>query len=350
MSRHSVGVHSRARTSSRRWWVPTTVVHASGTATLERPETVAVVPTEPLKTPSHRRAEPTRAKARRAPRDDGAVWIISAALMIFAALLLGFVADVVFVSQVHEVRTQQVLLSDYRSDLANAVAPVGQTDSNGSLLAPGTPVAILAIPTLGVSQVVVEGTASGQTMDGPGHRRDTPLPGQPGISLVFGRQAAFGGPFGDLRSLRPGDPITVTTGQGEQKYAVMDVRREGDPMPQALAEGESRLTLVTADGTPYVPDGVLRVDAKLTSPVQPMPPRVLSAAALAPAEQAMAGDPGVWIGVVLWGQALLLAALALTWCRTRWGVWQAWVIGVPVLGFLGLAVANQLVQLLPNLM
>jgi len=350
MSRHSAGALGNGRINSRRWWVPTTIVYASSAATLERTEKAEFAPSRTVTTPSHGSSGSARTKARRAQRDDGAVWVTSAALMIFAALLLGFVADVVFVSQVQEVRTQQVLLSDYRSDLANGVAPVGQTDSNGNLLAPGTPVAILAVPTLGVSEVVVEGTTAGQTMDGPGHRRDTPLPGQPGISLIFGRQAAFGGPFGGLQSLRPGDPITVTTGQGEQTYAVMDVRRAGDPMPGALAQGESRLTLVTADGTPYVPYGVLRVDAKLISPVQPMPARLLSADSLAPAEQAMAGDPGAWIGVVLWGQALLLAALALTWCRVRWGAWQAWVIGVPVLGFLGLAVAGQIVQLLPNLM
>ena len=270
--------------------------------------------------------------------------------MLLSALLLGFVAEVVVVSQVQQARNQQVLLSDFRSDLANAVAPVGQTDLDGALLALGTPVGIIDIPKLGVSQVIVEGTTSGQTMNGPGHRRDTPLPGQPGVSLVFGRQAAFGGPFGQLTDLAAGDVFTVTTGQGEQQFVVLDVRREGDPLPTAMTPGESRITLVTADGTPYVPDGVLRVDAKLTSPAQPAAARPITAAGLAEAEQPMAGDPGAWIGIVLWGQALLVAAIAITWCRVRWGTWQAWVIGVPVLGFLGLAVGNQLVQLLPNLM
>ena len=142
----------------------------------------------------------------------------------------------------------------------------------------------------------------------------------------------------------------MTTGQGEQQFTVLDVRRAGDPLPPALGAGQGRLVLITADGTPYIPDGVLRVDAQLTSPVQPGPGVALSAGDLSPAEQPMQGDPAAWIGVVLWGQAVLIAVLAMTWCRMRWGGWQTWVIGVPILGFLGLALANQILQLMPNLM
>ena len=38
----------------------------------------------------------------------------------------------------------------------------------------------MQIPAIGLHDVViVEGTDSGDLRDGPGHRRDTPLPGQP---------------------------------------------------------------------------------------------------------------------------------------------------------------------------
>jgi len=53
---------------------------------------------------------------------------------------------------------------------------------------------------------------------------------------------------------------------------------------------------------------------------------------------------------VLWGQALLIAAGAITWARTRWGRWQVWIVAVPVLGYFGLAVADQAAGLLINLM
>ena len=64
----------------------------------------------------------------------------------------------------------------------------------------GEPVALLSIPRLGISQVVVEGTASGDTLAGPGHLRDTVLPGQVGTSVVYGRAATYGAP---VRRTRP---------------------------------------------------------------------------------------------------------------------------------------------------
>ena len=49
--------------------------------------------------------------------------------------------------------------------------------------------------------VVVEGTTPGEPDAGPGHLRDTPLPGQAGVSVVFGRRATFGAPFASLPQL-----------------------------------------------------------------------------------------------------------------------------------------------------
>jgi hypothetical protein len=66
-------------------------------------------------------------------------------------------------------------------------------------------------------------------------------------------------------------------------------------------------------------------------------------------ELPMHGEDSAWVPLVLWGEALLLAAVALTLARARWGRWQAWTAGVPVLGALGLIVADQVVRLLPNL-
>ncbi len=264
--------------------------------------------------------------------------------------MLGFVASLLLVSPVRHARDQEVLWSQLRSDLANAVAPVGGPGLDGTLASPGTPIALLEIPSIGVREVVAEGTTSTTLMSGPGHRRDTVFPGQAGTSVIFGRQSAYGGPFGRVRELLPGDVVTVTTGQGIGTYKVTDVRRGGEPLPPALTSGQGRLTLVTADGSPYIPDQVLRVDASLTSVAQPTPARVIGAAAMEPAEAPMAGDSTAWIPLVLWGQLLLIVTLVFTWAVLRWGRWQAWIVGVPVIAFLGLAVADQVVALLPNLM
>ncbi|HSV68182.1 MAG TPA: class E sortase [Mycobacteriales bacterium] len=264
------------------------------------------------------------------------------------ALLLGFVTDLTVVGGLRHARDQQVRYAELRSDLANAVAPVGPADEAGTPYPPGTAMALLEIPAINLREVVVQGTTAGVLRGGPGHRRDTPLPGQAGTSVVLGRRAAYGGPFRRLDQLIPGDQVTVTTGQGVHAFKVIDVRRAGDPEPPGLPAGHGRLTLVTAAGSPYLPTGVLRVDADLMSAVQPSPPP-RPAPGLTGAEQTMAADPSVWVPLVLWGQALLAAA-ALVWARIRWGRWQVWVVGVPVPGALGVAVADQVAGLLPNLL
>ena len=54
--------------------------------------------------------------------------------------------------------------------------------------------------------------------------------------------------------------------------------------------------------------------------------------------------------LVLWSQVFLAAVLFFTWARARWGRWQAWTVGVPLLLAVGWAVSNQVAALLPNLL
>ncbi|NHA00350.1 hypothetical protein G5V59_10155 [Nocardioides sp. W3-2-3] len=69
-------------------------------------------------------------------------------------------------------------------------------------------------PRLDVEQVVVEGTAPGDLFAGPGHLRSTVLPGQAGTSLVYGRAATYGGPFGRLDEPARGGPDRGHHGAG----------------------------------------------------------------------------------------------------------------------------------------
>ncbi|MFJ3721188.1 sortase [Streptomyces sp. NPDC090045] len=284
---------------------------------------------------------PAGKAARPAPAAGPGLWAAGAALAILGALLLGFVAEVGPLGHLRHDRDRRVGYAQLRDKLANATAPVGPA-------AVGDPVALLTIPQIGVREVVREATTAEVLASGPGHRRDTVLPGQPGTSILMGRQAGYGGPFGDIEDLERGETFTVTTGQGEHEYKVLGVRRAGDPQP-ARPKGEAGLlTLMTADGTPYMPGGVLQVDAELVSPAQQSGGR---ASGRLPADEApMAGQPSAWVPLVLWAQALLLAAAALAWARVRWGRGHTWLVGFPVLAALGLAVSDQAALLLPNLL
>lgn len=273
---------------------------------------------------------------------------VGTALTILGTFLLGFVADTAVVGRIRHDRDRQNQYAHFRYALADGTAPLGSLDGDGKPVPPGTPVAFLRIPDLGVHEVVEYGTTSSILMSGPGLRRDTVLPGQAGTSVIMGRRALYGAPFRAIDQLHAGESIVVTTGQGESTYQVVDVRHAGDKVPAQVVSAPSVLVLTTADGTAYVPRDVLRVDAVLISPKQAMPAGPVAGAATD--DRPLSGEGEAWIPLVLWGQALLVAAVGVTWLRARWGGRQAWLVGAPVLAALGLAAADTFARLLPNVM
>lgn len=322
----------------------------------EEPPTPAPLP--PLRPKPHPAPPPslpeptTTAIPRRQVTARSTPWrhVAGTALSIFAVLLLGFAAEVLLLGGLRHARDQQVAFADLRLDLAEGTAPVGQSDASGAVLPVGRPVALLTIPAISLREVVLEGTTASVLRSGPGHRRDTVLPGQAGTTVVMGRQAAYGGPFGEIAELDAGAEVVLTTGQGRHTYRVAGVRRAGDPQPPPMEPGNGRLTMVTGAGPAFMPTDVVRVDAELTSPAVPTPARVLPAGAVAASERAMASERTALVPALLLAQALLLAAVALAWSLARWGRWQTWVVGVPVTAALGLALAGQVALLLPNLL
>ena len=272
--------------------------------------------------------------------------MVSTALLVIAALAGWALLQVLVLGGLSQSRAQAVLRAETRQELSAGTAPVG------GLIEPGSPVAVLSIPTLGVEDVVVEGTASADTMAGPGHRRDTVLPGQQGVSILYGRATTYGGPFRAVPQLREGDGIRVTMAQGEFVYRVDGVRREGDRLPAALAPGGGRLTLVTTEG-----DGPLSaltnfstvyVDATLVGEAAVAPPGRPSA--IPPAEKALAGDTGALPSLVLYLQGLLLTVLAASAVRGRVPGRALWVVAVPVLLAFAWLVTDAGMRLLPNLL
>lgn len=275
--------------------------------------------------------------------------LASHAAGILAVLTLCVVAQVTLLGALKHDRDQDRSHDEFRRQLANAVAPVSALGKDRKPLPSGTPVAIVDIPRLGVREVVGEGTSARALMSGPGHQRDTVLPGQPGVSVLMGRRAAYGGPFASLGELRRGDRITITTGQGKHEYQVHGVRRAGDVVPPPPEPGQGRLLLDTADGPWFLPTDVLRVDAVQTSKVQPtngvLPPFVVPES-----ERVMTGEADALVPLAAWALVLLVAAFGVVYVHQRTGRWHAWVIGVPVLGVLGITVADQAAAFLPNLM
>lgn len=291
--------------------------------------------------------EPVAARTvRRYPPVGFGLALVLRASLTLSALLIGFVVYLLLLAPLQQARTQSVLYAQLREGLATATTPIQ------GLIEPGTPIAALQIPGITLDQVVVEGTAASDLQTGPGHRRNTALPGQQGVSLLYGRSSTYGAPFALITQLQAGDPITVVTGQGQFTYAVQQVRRDGDPLPSPLPAGGSRLTLASADndrsGGQLGAGSTVYVDALLvTGQAQPAGQRP---GLIPPYEQAMRGDTGALVPMVLWLQVLVLVSAAITWARRRWGRWQTWVVAVPTVLLATWQLYDAAARLLPNLL
>jgi len=270
------------------------------------------------------------------------------AMLLLSVVVLGFVGYLYGLSDVQEARSQAILYQQYQLELANQVAPLGPNGPNGlngarGPTTPGSPVAILNIPRIGIrDMVVVQGTNPQNMMAGPGHRPDSPLPGQPGTVQIYGRRATFGAPFGRLSELQPGDTITAITGQGTSTYSVAAAAYSDkiiqDPAP-------SRMLLLTASSD-TVPSYFYQVDADLTSSVRPSPGVARSVYA---SELPLANDTSTLAMAMVWSLALALVAAIGTVAATRWSPWAAYLAVVPVAIAVLWILFENLAALLPNL-
>ncbi len=125
------------------------------------------------------------------------------AIVLFVSITALFLGVFAFgLSGLQEQRSQHQLYAEFRGllDPSSPVAP-----KIGGDIPPGSPVALLSAPVAGLRDVVVvEGTSSGDMLAGPGHLRDTPLPGQSGESVLLGKSRRPGARSATSGSCVPG--------------------------------------------------------------------------------------------------------------------------------------------------
>jgi len=276
---------------------------------------------------------------------EEAVSLVSSTFAMIAVVSLWVVLQVLVLSGFSQARDQHLLYDDFRQELAAATAPTGP------IVPAGDPVALLTVPQLGISQVVVEGTASGDLLAGPGHRRDTVLPGQAGVSLVYGRATTYGAPFRHITELERGDQIVVQTGQGRTVFQVDGVRRAGDPLPTPVTGEQARLTLVTAQSSGALA-GLRAHDAVFVDATaaegQPFPAG--RPTAVPESEKAMAVETTALPTLALALGLLVALTAAVVAARQRWSTALVWVIASPVAIALSWFTTDAVMRLLPNLM
>ena len=284
---------------------------------------------------------PTPADAGQAPPEGRSFAIGTVArrgIQLFAVGVLAFVLFAYLFSGLAHARAQVGLQRRFRSELASNSAPVG------GAIPTGAPVAMLQIPAIGVTEAVVEGSRSSQLRSGPGHVLGTPLPGQPGNAAVAGRRTLYGGPFRHIGSLRRGDLIHVTTGEGNATYRVSSVvKLAADDGSFVQSHDDNRLTLFTTD-SPWTASGRLVVTATLRG--NPYPPtagtNTLDADGLG-----LTGQRDAAPYMLVWLELLAGAALLTAYALSRWSAPRVWLVFAPVLALTLWLFFESFVRLLP---
>ena len=271
--------------------------------------------------------------------------VVSTTTTMLALVATWAAIQMLFLGGLAQDRVQATLYDQFRGELAAATAPMGPVTPLGD------PVALISIPHLGVEQVVVEGTASSDLLDGPGHMRNTVMPGQVGTAVVMGRAKTYGAPFGSIADLRATDSIRVVTAQGEKQFSVIGVRRAGDPLPQPRPEGAARIVLVSAEGSgrfaDLTPGEAVYVDAQAKKGF-PAPAGLPTA--VPDSEQPMGTEQGALPLLALFMGLLLAMTLLLIAARQRWSAATVWVVTTPVVIALAWQTTDVVMRLLPNLL
>jgi sortase A len=282
-------------------------------------------------------------------------------LVTAGILLLLFVAYQLWGTGIYQARAQDDLRSQFERSLQQATpsTTTTTTDAPTSTLAPssetpttlgplavppaGEAVGIIAIPKIGVNQVVVEGVDVEDLRKGPGHYPSTQLPGHEGTSAIAGHRTTYGAPFGDLDQLAVGDEIDLATLQGKFKYTVTEQRVVDpgevsvlDPTLDPTRPGHQLATLTLTTCNPkYSAAERLVVKAQLVlTPAQPAP---LPAAAVPKGRavttiNGLSGETSSRAPAILWGAIVLLIGLLWWLLFHRHPRWTNWLIGaVPFL-------------------
>jgi sortase A len=201
----------------------------------------------------------------------------------------------------------------------------------------GTPIGDVRIPVIGINQIFVEGTNTGDLRKGPGHYTGTPMPGQDGNASIAGHRTTYGHPFYNLDSVKVGDPIVITTLQGIFVYDTISSQVVSPNDVSVISNVLANWLTLTTCNPRFSASTRLIVHAKLAHS-QLFPNSGLAAARSgSPQSNDLAGDSSVQLTQTLfWGFCFLVAGSAILYAawrfrRQRWMIYGGGTVGLLVL-------------------
>ena len=195
-------------------------------------------------------------------RISNIVGLIGKTFIVAGLLLLGLVAYQLWGTGIETERAQSKLRKQFEelisappTTISTPSQPSESSESSESSdtvpvvapKSPKNPVALVEIPAVNISHIVVQGVTPAALRDGPGHMTNTPLPGTTGNSAIAGHRTTYGAPFSRLDELELGDVIQLTTKKGYFEY---EVTRSWIVAPTRVdvirnTPGSATLTLIT---------------------------------------------------------------------------------------------------------
>ena len=310
-------------------------------STVSRAVAVVETPSPAAVALAHRTPDPDPVSAL--PRARLAISRVALVVSVVGAFALLLLFYEFVLSGIPAARTQAELTATFKQ-----AVPTTTLDLPSTTPEEGTPVALLRIPRIGLTQVVVEGSSPSDLKIGPGHLSASPLPGEYGNSVIEGRRTTYGAPFGAIDSLHRGDTVSVATGQGAFTYTVSSIKRVSPGQPDVVSPTkDSRLTLVTSN-PPFIATGRLAVIAKLKGEPVAVPTRPATVAESP--DLGLAPDPiGLTVGL-LWLILLVAFAYAAWRWRHRFPRSVLYLLAAPVVATLALLAYANLDGLLPGTM
>lgn len=199
-------------------------------------------PTGPSPEPTTRRRRVPYFERPKHPHDWR--WVVGGigkTLIVLGLLMFAFVGYQLWGTGIETARAQNSLENEFEEILSatttappTTTPPVTTTPDPASTsttstiptapvgppIADGEPIARMLIPKINLDWYVVQGVGRDDLKKGPGHFRETPMPGQLGNAAIAGHRTTYGAPFNELDELAPGDLIQVITTAGSFTYAV----------------------------------------------------------------------------------------------------------------------------------
>ena len=280
--------------------------------------------------------------------------LVLVALVAILVLLVAVGAVIYGVGSLVHARDQRALMTAERSDIAEAAIlnkDLDRVNLPTRPPPPGAPVGVLAIPALGINQVVVEGVGPSETVSGPGHVPGTAGLGQRGNAAIVGRNAGYGGVFGHLGQIKPGDRILTATIEGQSIYVVRHVATVTIGSPSVLTLNtlyrptkDNRLTLVTsASASPLNTSRAIEVTAVLRGKPYVATPQGARNAS----QQGNTGASDAWLELLLSLLALVVVAVGGVFLYRRCTIRSAYLLTTAPLVACTVLAAEAISRLLP---